>query len=164
MGNWFNPDGLFVKFGTDKTVPNVGGEYRTTGKYREIEVEIDLTTLTQVEVVQSDQVNVPTTYELAQVEIWVETAAVTGTAIDVGLVRMDRTTEVDFDGILAAFVTATMTNGNYVKLVKGGTQAGALVGSGSQATAFPAYITASRTDATAFTAGKVHIKLLFVNP
>lgn len=164
MGTWLDNDTLFRKFGTDKAIANRGGEYRTVGKYREVEVEIDLTTLTQAEVVQSDQVFIPVGFELAKVEIWTETAAATGTAIDVGLVRTDRTTEVDFDGILAAFVTATMTNGNLTTLVKGGTQAGALVGSGSQATANPAYVTCSRTDATAFTAGYIHLKLFFTIP
>lgn len=164
MGSWLNNDGLYLVFGTDKATANTGGEFRTTGKFREVDIEIDLTTLTETETVQSDTVFIPTGMELAQIQIWTETAAATGTAIDVGLVRMDRTTEVDFNGILAAFVTATMTNGNLTTLVKGGTQAGALVGSGSEATANPAYITASRTDATAFTAGLIHLKLFFVKP
>lgn len=162
--SFLDGDGLLRKYGTEKAVATPGGEYRTVGKYREVEIKIDLTTLTQAELIQSDQIFIPTGMELAQIEVWVETAAATGTAIDVGLTRTDRTTEVDFDGILAAFVTATMTNGNLVRLAKGGTQAGALVGSGSQATANPAYISASRTDATAFTAGVIHLKLFFARP
>jgi hypothetical protein len=81
----------------------------------------------------------------------------------VGLVRTDRTTEIDFDGILAAMPTATMTAGNKVTLVKGGTNVGALVGSGTSI-ANVGYITASATTATAFTAGVILLEIKYFNP
>jgi hypothetical protein len=35
---WLNNDGLYLKYGTDKAVATTGGEYRTNGALREIEV------------------------------------------------------------------------------------------------------------------------------
>jgi len=161
MGTWDNPDGLHLVFGPAKATANTGGEYRTLEEFRTVEIEIDLTTLTASEVVQSDTTFVPAGYDVAKVQVHVEDAAATGTAIDVGLIRTDRTTELDYNGFLAAFDTATMSAGNLVTLVKGGTQVGALVGSGTPL-ANIGLITASRTDATAFTAGKIRLKLFLI--
>lgn len=164
MGTWMDADGLFHKFGTDKATANRGGEYKSWGTLREVEVKIDLTTLTQAEVVQSDQLFFPAGARLEEVEIEVITAAATGVAIDVGLVRTsDRTTEIDFDGILAAMTTATLSAGNKINLVKGGALVGALVGSGTS-TANVGHITASATTATAFTTGLILLKIRFLVP
>lgn len=155
--------GLYQKFGLEQTVTSNVGEYRTNGKEREIEVTINLVTLTESETPVSDNVFFPAGVKITEVEIFVETAAATGTAIDVGLIRTDRTTEIDYDGILAAFVTATMTVGNKVVLRKGGTQAGAMVGSGV-ATTNVGHITASRTTATAFTTGLIKVTVRYERP
>lgn len=163
MGSWLDPDGLYRKFGTDKTTANHGGEYRTHGQLREVEVKIDLTALTQSEVIQSDTIFIPAGARIEEVQITVLTAAATGVAIDVGLTRTDRSTEIDFDGILAAFVTATMTVGNKVTLVKSGTQAGALVGSGVSL-ANVGYISASATTSTAFTTGSILLNIRYLVP
>jgi hypothetical protein len=101
-----NADGLLLKYGTAKTVANLGGEYRTYGRLHEVEIKMDLTALTQSEVIQSDVTVIPSGVILQEVEVDVKTAAATGVAIDVGLTRLDRTTEVDFDGIIAALATA----------------------------------------------------------
>lgn len=160
---WLDNSGLYQKYGVDQTVTSNGGEYRNSGKEREIEFTLNLVTLTQAETVVADNIFFPAGVKITEVEIFVETAAATGTAIDVGLVRTDRTTEIDFNGILAAFVTATMTVGNKVVLRKGGTQAGAMVGSGV-ATANVGHISASMTDATAFTTGLVKITVRYERP
>lgn len=163
MGNWLNNDGLYLQFGPEAATVNTGGEYVTTGEFREVEVDIDLTALTEVEVVQSDTTFIPAGFEIASVQILVETAAATGVAVDVGLVRTDRTTAIDFDGIIAAMATATITDGQMITATKGVTPAGALVGSGS-ALANVGYITASRTTAAAFTAGRMRVKIQIYRP
>lgn len=161
--NWLDNDGLYRKFGTDKTIATLGGHYKTYGALREIEIKIDLTALTQAEVVQTDQVFFGTGTRVEEVVVMTHTAAVTGTAIDVGLVRTDRTTEIDFDGFLAAFPTASMNVvGEKNTVINGGTGAGAFIGATTIAN--PGYITASRTDATAFTAGIVYIRIRYYVP
>ena len=160
---WLDNAGLYQKYGVDQTVTSNGGEYRNSGKEREIEFSLNLVTLTETETPVADNIFFPAGVKITEVEIFVETAAATGTAIDVGLQRTDRATEIDYDGILAAFVTATMTVGNKVVLRKGGTQAGAMVGSGV-ATTNVGHITASRTTATAFTTGLVKITVRYERP
>ena len=166
--SWFNNDGLLVKFGTEKTVANRGGEYRRNGKLREVELTINLASLTQGEVIQSDQVFFPAGARIVRTTVQTNIAAATGTAIDVGLVRMDRTTEIDFDGILAAFVTASMnTVGELSILQKDVTIPTGLAGTGalhSIPTTFVGYITASMTDATSFTAGQIVITIQYYMP
>lgn len=155
--------GLYQVSGVDSAATQNGGEYRNNGKEREIEVTINLASLTETETVLFDNIFMPAGMKITEVEIFVETAAATGTAIDVGFVRTDRTTEIDYDGVLAAFVTATMTVGNKIVLRKSGTQAGAMVGSGV-ATANVGHITASRTTATAFTAGQIKVTIRYERP
>ena len=160
---WLDPDGLFHKFGPTKAVANKGGEYKNYGTLREVELKIDLTALTQAETIQSDQVFIPAGARLQEVEIEVLTVGATGVAIDVGLTKTDRTTEIDFDGILAAVVVANLTAGNKINLVKGGTNAGALIGSGTS-TAFVGMVSASATTATAFTTGSILLKIRYLMP
>lgn len=161
--SWLDNTGLYQKYGIDQTTAKAGGEYRKNGNEREIQFTLNLASLTQTENVVDDNLFMPAGVKITEVEILVETAAATGVAIDVGFVRTDRTTEIDYDGLLAAFVTATMTVGNKVTLRKGGTQAGAMVGSGV-ATTNVGYITASATTATAFTAGTVKITIRYERP
>ena len=163
MAPYTDIGGLRQKFGVEQTVTSTAGEYRTNGKEREIEFTLNLVNLTEVENIVDENVFFPAGVKITEVEILVEAAAATGVAIDVGLVRTDATTEIDYDGILAAFVTATMTVGNKVVLRKGGTQAGAMVGSGV-ATTNVGYFTASRTTATAFTTGLVKITVRYERP
>jgi hypothetical protein len=163
MAPYTDIGGLRQKFGVEQTVSGVGGEYRTNGKEREIELVLNLVTLTQAENIIDENVFFPVGVKITEVEVLVETAAATGVAIDVGLVRTDATTEIDYDGILAAFPLATMTVGNKVVLRKGGTNAGAMVGSGV-ATTNVGYFTASATTGTFFTTGLVKITVRYERP
>jgi len=160
---WNDNAGLYQKYGTEQTVTSTGGEYRTTGAEREIEIRIDLTTLTESETVINDNIFFPTGVKIQEVEIYVETAAATGTAIDIGLVRTDRTTEMDFDGIVAAMATASLTAGAKLRLVKGSTSVGAYITNGTTVP-FVGHITCSRTSATAFTAGVIKVRIRYERP
>jgi hypothetical protein len=41
-GNWYNQDGLYLQYGTQKAVPEVGGDYLIYGETREIEQLVPL--------------------------------------------------------------------------------------------------------------------------
>jgi len=164
MGTWLNPDGLFVKFGQDKTTPNKGGEYVTVGALREIKFKIDLTTLTELETPLSDTTFFPK-MRIVDVEVLTHTVAATGVAIDLGLVRTDRTTEIDFNGILAAYPVAQMsTAGERVLIQQEVTVPTTMVGLGAligTTTTNPGLVTCSRTTATAFTAGVIVVTIRY---
>src|SRR5688500_15976118 len=105
---WMDNTTLYQKYGVDQASPKIVGEYRNNGLEREIELKINLASLTQTETVLDDNLFMPAGVRISSVTVRTVTAAATGTAIDLGLIRTDRTTEIDYDGILAAFPTATM--------------------------------------------------------
>lgn len=170
MGTWMNKDGLYVKYGTDeKESAHKAGEYLTYDSGQQIvEVIIDATKLTATETILNDTVFIPANAHIA----WVETVAVvalaTGTSIDVGLIARDRSTEIDYDGLLAAFPTAEGAQVGETRryyethtVPASMTGTGALVGQ-EMTTAGGGYISASRTDATAFTAGKLKVRIAYI--
>jgi len=166
MGSWNNNDGLYIKYGTDKTTPNKGGEYVNVGLEREIEFKITLSELTESETPVSDQVFFPSGARISAIEVLTTTAAATGTAIDLGLVRTDRSTEIDFNGLLDAFTTAKMNAAGERNVFQsdadvGAASAGALLGT---TTSNVGYVTCSRTTATAFTAGVIRVKIRYYVP
>lgn len=167
---WLNSDGLYVKFGATEGVSRTqGGFVCTYGPFHEVWLNLDLTTLTETENIQNDVLFVPANALIESVSVHTIVAAATGTAIDVGLIANTRITTTDLNGsitdadpngLLAAFVTASMSEaGEYHKVfandsIPTGTTNGALIGT---ILTVPTLITASRTDATAFTAGNVLI-------
>lgn len=159
MAIWWNNDGLPVSFPSDTGKVGNGGEYSTLGLFRVDDIEINLADLTETETVQSKLV-FPKGKVLARVDVIADAAAATGVAIDVGLVRINKNaTEIDYDGILAAFPTASMDAvGETNNLTKGSSYAGALVGTVASAS-YPGWISASRTTSTAFTAGRIRLLL-----
>ena len=160
--SWLDPDGLLRKFGVEKATANIAGEYRNVGQLREIELVLTLSGLTESETPVSDQVFFPKGARIEEVRVTAHTAAATGTAIDLGLIKTDRSTEIDYNGLLAAFPTGSMdADGETTTLNVGSTYAGALIGT---TTTNPGYITCSRTTATAFTAGVVRIQIRYYMP
>ena len=167
MGTWHNSDQLYVKFGT-----NEGASTHKAGFYSDnmsglqtVEVDILLASLTQTETILNDSVVIPANAQVIYVEVETVVAAATGVAIDVGLIDQDRTTEIDYDGLLAAFVAATMsevgevtrfyTHESFPASVATG---GVLIGT---ELTNAGYLSASRTTSTAFTAGKVRVKVAY---
>lgn len=168
MGNWMDPDGLYRQYGAEKAVPNAGGEYRNVGQLREVEFKINLPALTQAETVVSDTTFLPSGVQIQEVEVITTNVAATGTAIDVGMIRTDRTTQVDYDGFLAAFATATMDAiGERTIFTKSSTVPASATGTGAligTVLANPGYVTCSRTDGTAFTTGDIVVKIRYYRP
>lgn len=130
MGTWFDPDGLFRKFGTTKAVPNIAGEYKTYGPLREIEVKFDLTTASTTSTILSDQTFFPKGVFVEEVIAEAQTALVGGTSFSVGLYQSnDRATAISEVAFISAEVTATLAAaGNKVTYVAGTAKAGDKVG------------------------------------
>lgn len=158
---------LYRKYGPDKATAKRGGEYRTNTGKRVVEFRIDLTELTETETIMDDTVVLPAGALLEDIQVMTITGAATGTAIDVGMIKQtDRSTEVDYNGILDAFVTASMNtvgeNNTFIAPggISGGS-AGPLLGT---VLAYNSHVSASRTTATAFTAGVIKIRLTLSIP
>jgi len=158
--------GLYQKYGLEQTVTQAGGEYKTFGDTREIEIQLDLTKLTLTNtpaavVLGADNIFFPAGMQIEQVEVVVETAGTSGgsATLDIGLVRTDRTTEIDFQAFVKGAAVATLTAGQKLTITKGGTAAGDMLGTGT-ATANVGYITANANTAV-FTAGLVKIRIRY---
>ena len=165
VATWLNPDGLYKKFGTLKTVPNTGGEYRNYGGLREIELTVTLVGLTTSPVVQNDEVFYPIGMQLQEVETEVQTAAVGGTSLSMGLMSTDRTT-VTGNGLsntffLSAVVIADQTPVG--KKVVYNTPAAGNIGTGVAAVnTVPGYITALA--AGTYSAGVLKVRIRYYKP
>lgn len=161
MGTWSNSDGLYIKFGTDEATLTKAGEYNVLGPLHTVELTIDaLTALTTTAVIQSDTAIIPDSARIEEVEVVVETAATSGGAatLDIGLVRTDRTTAYDDDGLVVALaLTSIDAAGEKTVLRVGSTGAGALIGT---TLANPGLLVASY-NAAAYTAGKVIIRVRY---
>lgn len=159
MGTWMNSDGLYIKLGTDEATTAKGGEYSTLGPKRIDEVKITLTDLnTSTQVILLDYAAVPKNARIEEVEVEVETAATSGgsATLDVGLIRYDRTTELDYDGFVAAAAVATLnTAGKRLNLINGSTAAGALIGT----TLANAGYFVAKAGTAVFTAGVLKVRI-----
>lgn len=155
---WTNNDGLIVKFGTEQGTAGKAGEYSTLGPVRLTEVLIDLTALGTAAAVLDEHVSFPSGARIERVEIINQTAATSaGSAVlNIGLQRLDRTTELDYDGFVAAAALATFNvAGERNTLDIGSTGVGALVGT----TLAHAGVLTADYDTAAFTAGVVRVRI-----
>lgn len=86
-GSWLNNDGLMLQYGTQKTIPEQGGDYKSYGQTRVLEVMIDLTSLSTSPQVQSLTSFFPAGYNIfvEKIELDVDIASVGGTSFSVGL-------------------------------------------------------------------------------
>lgn len=157
--------GLYQKFGLEQTVSQAGGEYKTYAELREIEIKVDLTTVTATPTViaGTDNIFFPAGVRVEEIVIVTDTAAATGVSIDLGLVQTNRTTEIDYNGLLAAAVIADYNAiGKRTTYTQASGTAGALVTAGTLTT--PAgYLTINST-ATLFTAGLITIRIKYRKP
>lgn len=170
MGTWMNSDGLYIKYGTSEGVStHKAGEFEdSVAGMTILELTMDLSLLTQTETILNDAVFIPANAFIAWVETVAIVGAATGTAIDVGLIARDRSTEIDYNGLLAAAPTANMNTAGEtsryqvaVTIPTGLTGTGALVGT-EVTTAGGGYVSASMTDATSFTAGTIKLRIAYI--
>lgn len=161
-GNWKNSDGLYLEFGTTKAAVDPAGEYKTYGDFREINVRLDLSTLTSstsAPVIISNNLRFPSGERIARVDLISDTA-ITGTSgtLDIGLIKDDRVTELDFNGLISAYtVAAAATVGTSTSVTAGTTYAGALLGTSIAAADGGGYLTANWN--TTQTVGTLNIRI-----
>lgn len=159
-GNWLNPDGLFVQYGTSKAVPTTMGDYLSYGETREIEFTLDLTTLTATPAIQGNTTFFPSNVFVESVEWDTEVAATGGTSFSVGTMRLDRTTVVSNTSFVNAALLATHdVAGEKVILTGGSTGAGAAIGTTTSFTDNGVYITALA--AGTYTTGRIKVRIKY---
>jgi ketosteroid isomerase-like protein len=111
MGTWTNADGLYIKYGDDESKQALGGHVTQDGGVHTLEFVItaaDFNALTNT--ILGDAVYIPSNALIISSNFLVETAFAGATAtVDFGLVRKNRTTEIDFDGLDAAIAVASLT-------------------------------------------------------
>lgn len=166
---WMNDDGLYIKYGTEEGhSAHKAGTFGAVaeGSLTVIEVVIDATLLTQTETILNDTVWVPANAQIMWVQTECVVALTDGTAIDVGLIKNDRETELDYNGFLEAFPTAEAAQvGETRRFYETHTVPTSMTGTGAligQEISERAYISASMTDATGFGAGKLRVKVAYV--
>ncbi|RUP39339.1 MAG: hypothetical protein EKK63_10085 [Acinetobacter sp.] len=157
MAKWTNADGLEVWLGTTEAEVTLGGELPSKGDYRKWEFELTLTDLAtgSALVPRTRSLLIPKGTFLSKVIVQ-NLVAATGTnaTLNVGLIRQNKSTTYDVDGILkVAPLTDFDTAGEKKEYVIGVTGVGDLVGT---TLANSGYLVADY-DTAAFTAGKVRI-------
>lgn len=163
--SYSTPDGLLLKFGTEKAVVQKAGEYRTAGRNHEVEVKLTLTAAAtgSAIVTGTDLLLMPAGARIDEVEIVAETAATSGgsATLNLGLIREDRTTTYDADGFVAALALASYdAAGEKTVLRVGSTGAGAFIGT---TLANKGYFVFD-WDTAAFTAGVLVVTIRYYIP
>jgi len=161
---WTNSDGLYVKFGTEEATVGTAGEHSDLiGPEHVHEVVITLTSLGTAAARLDEHVAIPAGARITKIKVINEVAATSGgsATLNFGLQRLDRSTELDYDGFLAAAPLADYNlAGETKEYIIGVTGVGALVGT---TLANPGYLTADY-DTAAFTAGKLRVQLFWYKP
>lgn len=164
MGTWTNNDGLYIRYGVDAATLARGGEIRSDGEYRTIEFELQLEDVTAVSapLILSENVMIPDGAIPYSVTVTVvEVTAGTNSNLDLGLIKQDRSTELDFNGLIAAGdAWHEAAVGTTTEYLVGTTEAGAKLGT---VLADPGLICANY-DTAAFTAGVIRIIIKWYAP
>ena len=163
MGTWTNSDGLKIFYGQSEGTAGTAGFYEDAiGNVQVVEVRIPaMTALTDsTQNILDDFVVIPKNARIEWVDIITTTAVTSGgsAVLDLGLIRLDRSTELDYDGLLADAPLADYNSlGETKHYMVGVTGAGALMGT---VLANPGYLVATY-DTAAFTAGAITIRIGF---
>jgi hypothetical protein len=163
MGTWTNSDGLRIKIGASEANVTQGGEYNVTGEYHIVETRFNLTSLGTATALIEPGIIIPKGVRIEEIEVIASVAATSGgaAALNIGLVRLDNTTAIDEDGLVAALPLANINVlGEKNTLTAGVTSAGALVGT---VTTLAGKIVADY-DTAAYTAGQVLVRVKFYAP
>lgn len=159
--SWNNNDGLYVKFHKElATKGSAGAVPVADDTLHVVEAVITLTDLGTTEAIVDNHTVIPSGSFIEEVVVVADVAATSGGSptLDVGLIRQDRTTAYDDDGLVAALaMTSYDAIGERTTLTKGVSGAGALVGT---VLANSGVITASRNTAT-YTAGVVRVRIKY---
>jgi len=156
---WNNNDGLYVKFHKEIGVAGRGG-YVVAGdeSLHTVELRITATGLGTASAIMDDHVVIPAGAVIEEIEVISETACTSSgsAALNIGLVRQDRTTTYDEDGLVAALaLTALNVAGEKNVLRVGSTGAGTLVGT----TLANSGVIVADYDTAAYTAGVLVVRI-----
>lgn len=159
--SWYNNDGLYIRFGTEKTNVAFGGESVTDGNNRVITLDLDFEDFAAfgTEKIISEGVTIPDGAFIQSSVFKVIDGFTSGGAatLTFGLIDSDRTTAYDADGLDAAVaLTAIDTDGETV--TGDGAAVGTVVSNDK-----PVYITATVGTAD-FTAGKGQLVVTYFIP
>lgn len=115
MGTWTNNDGLYIKYGVTEANEHKVGEYNEAGGLHVFEATILYTDLSAfgTTTILSDTAYFPSNAYIEGATLEVETAFTSGgsATLTLGLIRKDRTTAIDADGIDATIAVAALTAG-----------------------------------------------------
>lgn len=168
--SWLNSDGLYIQMGTEEAALVRGGEYTTLGSHRVTEFMVDLvadcgssaailgSATSSTYGTGGYGLELPEGARIEKVEIITMTAATSGgsAVLNIGLVRRDRTTELDYDGLVAAATLASFNAvGETLTLTAGVSTGGALLGT----TLANSGIVTVDYDTAAFDTGKIHVRV-----
>lgn len=157
MAKWTNADGLEVWLGTTEAEVTLGGELPSEGDYRKWEFELTLTALADASalVPRTRSMLIPKGTFISKVTVQNLVAATgSGATLNLGLIRQNKSTTYDVDGLLvAAPRTDWDTAGETKEYTVGVTGVGALVGT---TLANSGYLVADYETA-AFDAGKIRV-------
>ena len=169
--SYVNSDGLLIKTDGEEGITQKGGLYPATNNpvpnVAELVVDFGDIPVSAAIPGRSSRgaygVVIPKGVRIERVEVVAETAATSGGAatLDVGLVRLNGTVELDYNGLVAALPLANINVAGEVNLLTPGvTSAGALVGT----TLTEAGILTVNYGTAAFTAGKIKVRISFHRP
>lgn len=165
MGTWTNNDKLHIKFGTDAATATKGGArvYPADGGLHVVDFNLTLTDLTSTSsTVLFDNVVIPAKAWVEKIDIKCVVAATSsgsGAKLNLGLKKLDRSTEGDYDGLLDSVAQTDMDaiNETATKTVVTSGGGGALMGAPA---AYPGLIS-GYYETEAFTAGQVNIRIFY---
>lgn len=130
---WYNSDGLYIKYGLTEGATSKGGQILDNGfPYRIVELNLSYSDFTSGSNIVHDTVVIPKYARVDKVEIVTTTAfdsAADAFVANVGLIRTDRTTTYDADGLVAVLPQASMDPaGDWATVDVNHTYKGALIG------------------------------------
>lgn len=147
---WHNNDGLVIRFNQEKlNEKGQSGSYNFGGPDETIDVTVDLTDITASDSIVEEGIRIPSGMLVKSVSIITDEVKAGGSAIDIGLINEDRSTEVDYNGLVTAKVVGAVG-----AEVAGG---GALIG--TVLTDKATFVTAKASGAL-FTAGKIRVQIV----
>lgn len=156
-----NDDGLYVKFHKEIGTAGRGGFVAAGDNgLHNVQIRITATDLAATSAIMENHVVIPAGAVIEEIEVISETACTSGgsAALNIGLIRQDRSTTYDEDGLVAALaLTAINAAGEKNVIRVGSTGAGALVGT----TLANAGILVADYDTAAFTAGVLVIRVRY---
>jgi hypothetical protein len=159
---WHNADGLYIQYGTEQSDAKRAGEYKTVDNVHVTEFDLDLTVLTTSNTIIDDTVQLDAGVTVLEVQVICTEVATTASSavLNVGLIRTDRSTAYDADGLVEAAAVTTIDARGETTIYRApvsGTAVGDLVGT---VLANTGLLVASTSTGT-FTDGTVKVRILW---